>query len=278
MDFAKRVQIWHDTRARVQSGAFPPPKAFKAEYDEAAPKPKRRFKRTYVEVVDADTIVLGSLMAAQGLKPLMLVFADHRFPGGDVEHGSGAQEESLFRRTTLCEALAPRLYPIFPHEAIVCKDVWVLRDVEAKGCRLLSKPYMADFIAAPGIQNPALDPDTGLMGEADVATLRNKVRLVCQCALAMRKTGLVLGPLGCGAWRCPPRQVAEIFKEVIAEYDGAFHTVLFACLEVPPGDHIVVNRNRESNFKVFQEVFKAPTPPPRLASPPARRRASSNGD
>ena len=65
-------------------------------------------------------------------------------------------------------------------------------------------------------------------------------------------TDLYLGAMGCGAYGCPPRQVAEEMKAILfdEEFAGWFKEVVFAVY--PAG------RTGENNFKAFKEVFKAP--------------------
>ena len=78
---------------------------------------------------------------------------------------------------------------------------------------------------------------------------REKVRLVLRCAAREGKTGLILGALGCGAYRCPPSLVARQMKGVLAEeeFRGWFEEVVFAVYGKGPMG--------AKNFGVFQEVF-----------------------
>jgi hypothetical protein len=67
----------------------------------------------------------------------------------------------------------------------------------------------------------------------------------------------VLGALGCGAWMCPQEEVASICKYVIQEYDGFFHTIVFAILDVNKNDYIVKNANmKKSNLNIFKNVIE----------------------
>lgn len=53
--------------------------------------------------------------------------------------------------------------------------------------------------------------------------------------------------MGCGAYECPPRQVAEEMKAIILEdeFKGRFKEVAFAVYSTP--------RNR--NYEIFKEVL-----------------------
>jgi uncharacterized protein (TIGR02452 family) len=66
-------------------------------------------------------------------------------------------------------------------------------------------------------------------------------------------TKLVLGAFGCGAFGNPPRQMAELFKKVLAEKEfyGFFSEICFAIIE----DDNSTKCNKEGNYKPFKEVF-----------------------
>jgi uncharacterized protein (TIGR02452 family) len=150
-------------------------------------------------------------------RPLVLILADAHVPGGCVGAGAGMQEESLFRRSSLHKHLVPSLYPIEEDAAVYCPHV-----------ELTDGTYM-DFIACPGIKMPKLTDGNRLYPE-DEERLRKKLHVIFQTACEGNHDTLVLGALGCGVWGCPPIHVAEIFKGVIAEYNGAFEAVYFAVL------------------------------------------------
>lgn len=106
-----------------------------------------------------DCIVAAERLLESGLKPMVLILADHRFAGGDVRSGSGAQEENLFRRTNLSHVLTNArhgLYPIREDEAVVCRNVTVFRGPESDGCVMLRAPFQLDFIACPALYHPRL--------------------------------------------------------------------------------------------------------------------------
>ena len=57
--------------------------------------------------------------------------------------------------------------------------------------------------------------------------------------------------MGCGAYRCPPRQVAEEMKVILqeAEFKGRFREIIFAVYSKP-------DQRYDTNFEIFSEVFK----------------------
>lgn len=161
----------------------------------------------------------------------VLNMADDRSPGGCVATGSPAQEESLFRCTSLSLHLSDDMYPIGHDELLYTTHVQVFKR-DSDGSRI-ETPFPVDVITCPGLRNPKLTPSSGLSA-TDTAHLVTKIRTIFGAARRKGVTHLVLGALGCGAWKCPPRQVADAFKSVCEEHDGAFEKIVFAILALQP--------------------------------------------
>ena len=82
------------------------------------------------------------------------------------------------------------------------------------------------------------------------------IKAVVQAAKDAKCKALILSAFGCGAYRNPPRDVAEMFYTVLTEYQKDFDTVMF-CIK----DDIFENDMRpphmeSSNFDVFADVFR----------------------
>lgn len=206
---------------------------------------EKRYAYTPITLTGEDTLVAGKRLADGGFTPLMLNFANDRRPGGGVASGAGAQEESLFRRTNLCETLRPDMYPIRDNEGIYTPRATVFRDTERNGCEMLGTPWVGSFCTVPGLFHPRVSAD-GRLGRHDVARLEQKIHTICQMGVRYGHDMLVLGALGCGAWGNPPTHVAEIFRKVLAHYDGAFREVVFAIYD---------RVDTDDNFSVFSRVL-----------------------
>jgi hypothetical protein len=77
---------------------------------------------------------------------------------------------------------------------------------------------------------------------------KDKMRLCLRMAGTKGHTMLVLGAIGCGAFRNPPQEVAKCWQEVLNEAEfagGWFKEIWFA----------VYDRRNEGNFEIFQEAF-----------------------
>jgi uncharacterized protein (TIGR02452 family) len=130
---------------------------------------------------------------------------------------------------------------------IYSPQVTVFKSTEATGATDLATPWQAAFIAVPGLKFPRTNHQN-LVCLQDLMRMRAKIELICQTAKQYGHDSLVLGPLGCGVWRSPPKQMAEIFKSVFSKYNGVFKQVTFACLAKG-----VVGAN--SNYTIFKEVL-----------------------
>lgn len=77
---------------------------------------------------------------------------------------------------------------------------------------------------------------------------KDKMRLCLRMAATKGHSMVVLGAIGCGAFRNPPREVAKCWMEVLSEIEfagGWFREIWFA----------VYDRKREGNYEIFEEIF-----------------------
>ena len=225
--------------------------------------------RTTVEVVDADCLLEGIRLLDEGYRPAVLNMANRQRPGGGVRTGAAAQEETIFRRTDIFRAMfqfAPFAgdygirksnlqYPMDRNfGGIYTPSVTVFREDEGNGFRLMEEPRKLDFISVAGMNRPDLKPD-GMIVDYLVEPIRHKIRTILRIGLAHGHDSLVLGALGCGAFRNPPAQIARLFHEVLMEKEFAdkYRHIFFAILE----DHNSHQRhNREGNYLPFKREFE----------------------
>jgi uncharacterized protein (TIGR02452 family) len=254
MAFFNNIAVWKDTIKQCEymmSKDIIP--YVSTKYDFTDIQIIKKFKSTEIQVINIDSIKCGETLLKNGYNPVVLNLADDRFPGGHVDMGSGAQEESLFRRTNYFQTLNLKsgFYPLNGSQLVYSPKITVLKDDKNND---LSKFYELAFIACPGLHDPDL-VDGGL-SQSDIELLKNKIRNILNISFQHNHDVPILGALGCGAWRCKPNEIAQIFKNVIAEYDGAFKAIVFAVLEVNRDNYIVQNRDRtESNFEVFKHIL-----------------------
>lgn len=251
MAFMKKIDIWNDTIKRCNSMKHIVYRSVKHGYEDI--DHVARYDKTQVFIVNQDSIDCGKYLLDNRFNPVVLNMADNCFPGGHVAMGSGAQEEALFRRTNYFQTLnlGTGFYPLVNSELVYSHGVTVIKDVDGG---LLDSFFGLSFIACPAIKKPNLVD--GKFSEEDHQLFKMKVRNILNVAYKYGHDSVVLGAMGCGAWQCPQEEVAEIFKNVVGEYEGMFKVVAFAILEVNRKDYIVQNANlMRSNYEIFKRTF-----------------------
>jgi len=200
---------------------------------------------TVVSVRNEDCIdaCVRIIQERPGIRLGLLNMASERSPGGGVTRGAHAQEEDICRRTTLYPTLTQQRYPIAHDELMYSPNVKV---VKGSDYSRLQSPLVniAGVVSAAAVRFPALD-GIGQYREADLVLMKNKVRMVLETFEFHKITHLVLGAWGCGAFRNPPKQVAEIFRDTLKEF-GFVH-VTFA-ITTPYA-------NDRRNLAIFSDAF-----------------------
>lgn len=252
MGFQQRIDVWNETKAVAAHLTSLPSLKVICNQNLGCVVP--RYDGTKVNVVTGDTIDVALLMAGRGLNPLVLNMADDTFPGGCVALGSGAQEESLFRRTNLVSTLRQQFYPLVGEQAVYSPRVSVFRANESRGYHFVRIRHL-DFVSCPAIRNPALVD--GHLSSDQRRAFSNKLKTVFQLGIAKGHGSLVLGAWGCGAWNCPAEDVARLIKSAVHSMDGWFQEVAIAVL--PGAEQFYTTKtNNADNLAVFSSVFHPP--------------------
>jgi uncharacterized protein (TIGR02452 family) len=188
----------------------------------------------------------------------VLNLASDQEPGGGWRRSlSKTQEEALCYSSTLYATLKPEWYP-WPNmgpgscAGVISPDVVVFKDTLDND--LVDLPvHQRHVLAVITVAAPCL-PDVTDDGEnfskhSELMDLKEKILLVLRLAATNGITSLVLGAMGCGAYGCPPRAVAEEMKKVLAldEFSGWFENIVFAVYAAGPSG--------QRNLEVFGEVF-----------------------
>ena len=224
---------------------------------------------TKVSVMDNDCLDAAQSLVNLGLKPAVLNMASFHTPGGGVERGSAAQEESIFRRTNIFMSLyqfhevgtnykieqREERYPLEMHYGgIYTPNVTVFRKSENDNYRVMSDPFKIDVITLPAVRKPSID-ENGDVADWVKDILTNKIKQILDIALENGNDSLVLSAFGCGAYGTPPKIVAKLFYDIIYsdEYKNLFKEIVFAIINLPStnGAH-----NPEGNFKPFKDIFE----------------------
>lgn len=203
-------------------------------------------------------------------KVAVLNFANCSTPGGGVFGGSGAQEESLCRCSTLYPIIEQERFRHLYYEPnrvrwdfratdaiIYAPDVVVFKsDTDYPELLPESEWYSVDVItcAAPNlrhgfrIHDDRLDEIVVLDSEEQYRIHLSRAKHIYNVVLANGVRRLVLGAFGCGAFRNDPEAVAKAFKDALADYDGQFEEIVFAIYHQP---------YESKNYEVFRNIFKS---------------------
>lgn len=228
---------------------------------DASSVPAMEDAQTKVIVKNIDCLLAAEELLQEGYRPAVLNMANRHTPGGGVLGGAGAQEENLCRRSNLYPALEQFIlnntgstYPMHrDFGGIYTPDATIFRAEESAGYELLDSLYQVSVISVAGINRPDLTSE-GLLTPLMVQGTLHKIRTILRIGLLHGHDSLVLGALGCGAFRNPPHHIAKLFHEVLneKEFCNKYKRIVFAILE----DHNSRrNHNPEGNYKPFADEF-----------------------
>jgi len=167
------------------------------------------------------------------------------------------QEEALCYSSTLYETLKEEYYE-WPNlgpgsvAGVFSPAVVIFKDDLDHGCAELpvDKREVVSVITVAAPRIPDLTADRlKLAHKSDLEDFRGKIRLVYRMAAHNGQHAIILGAMGCGAYGCPPRQVAEEMKSILLEdeFKGWFKEIVFAVYSN--------NGIGEKNNNIFTEVF-----------------------
>ncbi|AYV77726.1 MAG: hypothetical protein Edafosvirus1_57 [Edafosvirus sp.] len=188
--------------------------------------------KTNIEVVGMDT--LGATIYFQEKlkkKFAFLVMANPTNPGGGYKDGSPAQEESICRRTNLVQCINSVKYPIPEFGGIYIRDIHIIRDHEKNKYEFFKSPYVSNCVLCCAYSNPLTKNDKLETKYRNNTKL--KIEAMFNILLENGNTNIILSAFGCGAFGNPPKDMAEIFLEVInsENYKNKFENIIFAIIK-----------------------------------------------
>lgn len=171
--------------------------------------------------------------------------------GGGVINGSMAQEECLCRRSNLYMSLERVDYPIPTLGGIYSPGVNIYKDKENNELPDIIK---TNVISVSAVNRPTLMEDGLHVERRYIWMIKEKMRAILRIAKKHNHTKLVLGAFGCGAYKNPAGQTAELFATVLSEkeFKNSFEEICFAIVEDLNSKRL---NNREGNLIPFARVF-----------------------
>ena len=222
------------------------------------PLPAKKFSATKITVNKLRTFEAAFEVRKKNPAAKIAVhnFASATTPGGGVVKGSHAQEEALCRCSTLYPALntdenwiryykfhRDRRDSIYTDACIFSPDVIVFKSDTDIPEFLPPKNWLTvDVItcAAPNLRFTQISND-------ELLELHEKrIQHFLTVAAYHGAEIFITGAFGCCAFKNNPRIVAQAFKNILPEFDGAFKEIIFA-VYCPPRD--------AQNFDVFKKVL-----------------------
>ncbi|MDF1664591.1 MAG: TIGR02452 family protein [Planctomycetota bacterium] len=209
-----------------------------------------------VELSPETTMACGErLVQREGEESVVaLNFASAKNPGGGFIKGSQAQEEALSRSSGLYPCLqGSELYrfnkgrrsALYSDMMIYSPDVPFFRNDAGD---LLESSYKLSVITSPAVNAGVVRRQEQKNKSKIRSVMRDRCALVLALARHYGHKTLILGAWGCGVFRNDPRQIAEIFKDVLEseEFAGAFRRVVFA---------VPIFRKDRTNYNAFETVI-----------------------
>jgi uncharacterized protein (TIGR02452 family) len=274
MSKANNIRIFQDTRNLIKTDATLRALTDAAKENTFLYKPnpagvrKVRSNDTYAahrEVTKERAIECALRLAKETTGRIaVLNFASPKHAGGGVVKGASAQEESICRITNLYPCLQAmqnkrvfydtRQRSPYTDQVLYSRDITVIKSDEYEP-RLLTEDerIQIDIVtcAAPN-QTGQKIPDDELY-----KIICRRIRRVLDACVENGATNIVLGAWGCGAFRNPPKVVANAlmagiyshhYEDGFADnYTFAFDNIVFA---------VYTRKYEQENYDVFAEVIK----------------------
>lgn len=254
------IEIFEDTKhfyarntrlAEAAQEAMAATKLYEA--DDYSGEPAAKGAGCRIDVTRHKTFEAAMLIHAEHpeWKIAVLNFASATNPGGGVENGSSAQEESLCRCSTLYptldqEWLWQKYYlknrkahdNLHTDACIYSPGVIICKTDDAYPERMEEKDWVTvDVItcAAPNLRHRPGNIHNPEYGAPEIISPEELYRLhlqrakhILHVAAVNDADALVLGAFGCGAFRNDPQVVAKAYADALTEYKGYFRYIEFA--------------------------------------------------
>lgn len=221
-----RIECWNNTKQAYVNSPDYESTNYLVEIESV---PAKRTSKTCLTVVEDDCIY-AALKAPEG-RTCILNMADWVRAGGLVEAGSRAQEEELFRRSNLFKHLHQKYYPMRINQTLYSHNVEFFKQGADCYYDKMLTPVKFDVISAPALCGvPTSQDGQYFLRAKDAAIMLQKIQQLFLIAAEQKVDTLVLSAWGCGAFGGPPIHTAQLFKQVVDQFDGLIPNVIFAVL------------------------------------------------
>lgn len=227
------------------------------------------YPATVTGCINIDCVDLAERLLKDGYNPAILNLASAKHPCGGYAQGLSAQEESLCRSSNLSVSLfqyGDAKYKDVRDSGVPIKGIGYPLDINFGGIyspnvtffrhgksRLYDfrlPPFRCDVITVAGlsfngrshyadIDELSYRTDNGGFTPEGEEIMLNKIRTIYRLGIEHGNDTIVAGALSCGAYKCPPSEVARQFRTVLEEpeFKNKFKLLVFAILEKPRVPH-----------------------------------------
>lgn len=263
----RRRQVLSETLQALETGAYPNGyhHLAAANLQRWAGHSKAGVSAPWVRVVPGDwgQVALEATRSF-GTCFAVLNMANAFVPGGAYGEGAAAQEENMFRRTDCHFSLTDeelsqsgRRYQSWMTRLVSGIDGRVyldterprvcLRGPEDQDAHDLGYPWLSEEDIFPFYELRASAQDLRDGSKFDRADAQTRIAAILDTLISTRVRHAVLSAFGCGAFRNPAADVAQIFREALLSRADAFDSVVFAIRSAGYGP---------DNFTPFSEAMK----------------------
>jgi len=253
--YQERMDCWRHTQYLSQNSQYD--ESIKYYFDDEF-NFEKKYQYTPYQVLDDDVLDCNIRMIQSGYDPAVLCFSDGIAPGGSIDCGTRSQEENIFRRTNYYKTLKEKYYPISNNECVYSPNVIIYKSSEKYNWDMLHNLYMTHLIACPIMKSPKLTTgynDLKMFNKNDEKIFLDKIRLVFQVAYNNNHDSLILGAFSCDAIKGPIEHVAQLFKQVMNEYDGMFKLIAYT-IPINEPEYSVRRHNYLTGMnEIFSDIF-----------------------
>lgn len=238
-----RLKIWEDTIAHIHKHCNPEDYPDTVPYGFVkphTPNPDMASRPTArIEFANEHSFAAAHRLVLAGHKPMVVNMASVTHPGGGVTLGCPAQEEDLYRLSdyvvSLNQVHRDKYYPI-TKTVLYSPQVTVLRRPGTYTWISDREQITVACLAAAALPKPQVRVDCDGVEQyvhpEDYEHTRALAQTIMSVAADTGHDAVVLGAIGCGAYKGPRHDIARAFKEALdcSGHQHSVQRVVFAIL------------------------------------------------
>lgn len=248
----KTISIKNETDFAVKNSKLFRTEDFPEKFDLTKTETETKFEITDETTLEAATRICKE---DENANPFVLNFASAKNPGGGFLRGTMAQEESLAYASALYATLTPHseMYEYNRRNFSALYSDWMIYSPRVPVFRnddhsFIQKPYLVSFLTSPAVNAGAVRQNEPNKVHLIEPINRERARKFLWIANKKNHKLLILGAWGCGVFQNDPREIAEMFNDLLkSEFANCFERVILAIYDTTQTRKV---------FEAFREVFE----------------------